>query len=87
MTKVSLNGTILAESNETVEVENNQYFPPSSVNKSFFSNSNTKTASYYDATVDGKTVKDIAWYYPKASEKAKKIEGYIAFYKNKVQIE
>ncbi|KAG6916032.1 hypothetical protein DXG01_008755 [Tephrocybe rancida] len=94
MTKVTLNGTTLAESSETVEIENNQYFPPSSVNTSLFSDSETHTvcpwkgtASYYNATVDGKTVEDIAWYYPQASEKAKSIKGYVAFYKNKVQFE
>ncbi|RDB15280.1 hypothetical protein Hypma_004797 [Hypsizygus marmoreus] len=94
MTKVSLNGTVLAESNDTVMVENNHYFPPSSVNTSLFSDSNTSTvcpwkgtASYYNATIDGTTVNDVAWYYPKASDKAKSIEGYIAFYKNKVTIE
>lgn len=40
-----------------------------------------RTASYYDVTVDGDTVADVAWYYPRASEKAKNIEGYVAFYK------
>ncbi|KAG6889884.1 hypothetical protein C0995_013859 [Termitomyces sp. Mi166 len=59
MVKVTLNGTTLAESTETVVVENNHYFPPSA----------------YRLSVEG------------ASEKAKSIEGYIAFYKNKVQIE
>jgi uncharacterized protein (DUF427 family) len=41
----------------------------------------SRTASYYDVTVDGNTVKDVAWYYPETFEKAKYIEGYIAFYK------
>ncbi|KAG7089747.1 hypothetical protein E1B28_011401 [Marasmius oreades] len=92
--KVTLNGTVLADSNETIAVENNHYFPPSSVKKEFFADSNTSTvcgwkgtASYYNANVDGKTVKDIAWYYPNAMEKAKNIENYIAFYKNKVTSE
>ncbi|KAF7346118.1 DUF427-domain-containing protein [Mycena sanguinolenta] len=92
--KVSLNGTTLAESNATVVVENNHYFPPDSVKAELFSDSTTSTvcpwkgtASYYNATVGGDTVKDIAWYYPSTSEKAKNIEGYVAFYKNKVTIE
>ncbi|KAJ7459665.1 DUF427-domain-containing protein [Mycena latifolia] len=92
--KVSLNGTTIAESDETVVVENNHYFPPTSVKSEFFSDSNTSTtcpwkgkASYYNATVDGTSVKDIAWYYPETSEKAKQIKGYVAFYKNKVTIE
>ena len=40
-----------------------------------------RTASYYDVTVDGNTVQDVAWYYPKPLDKAKTIEGYVAFYK------
>lgn len=93
MTKIILNGTTLAESSDTIVVENNHYFPPDSVNTSLFSKSDTSsvcvwkgTASYYDVTVDGDTVVDVAWYYPRASEKAKNIEGYVAFYKNKVKI-
>jgi len=95
MVKVTLNGTVLAESTDTVIVENNHYFPPDSVDKSFLTDSDTSTvcpwkgvASYYNATV-GKdpTVKDIAWYYPNTYEKAKNIKGYVAFYKNKVSIE
>ncbi|KAJ7729653.1 hypothetical protein DFH07DRAFT_849629 [Mycena maculata] len=66
--KVTLNGTMLADSDETIVVENNHYFPPASVKTEFFSESNTSTtcpwkglASYYNATVDGNNVKDIAW--------------------------
>ncbi|ESK85008.1 uncharacterized protein Moror_15746 [Moniliophthora roreri MCA 2997] len=89
--KVTLDGNVLAESDETVVIEGNHYFPPSSIKKEYFTDSSTSTvcpwkgtASYYDAKVDGKTVKDIAWYYPQTFEKAKNIEGYVAFYKNKV---
>ncbi|KAK7014092.1 hypothetical protein VNI00_019414 [Paramarasmius palmivorus] len=92
--KATLNGNVLAESNETVVVEGNHYFPPSSIKKEYFTDSSTSTvcpwkgtASYYDASVDGNTVKDIAWYYPSTFEKAKHIEGYVAFYKNKVTFE
>ncbi|KAJ7935448.1 DUF427-domain-containing protein, partial [Mycena leptocephala] len=77
----TLNGTTLAQSDSTVVVENNHYFPPDSVKSEFFSDSNTSsvcpwkgTASYYNASVGGSTVKDIAWYYPAASDKAKNIE-------------
>ncbi|KAF8208729.1 DUF427-domain-containing protein [Mycena galopus ATCC 62051] len=93
MTKVTVNGTTIAESTSTVVVEGNHYFPPDSL-KIEFSDSTTSTvcpwkgtASYYNATIDGKTINDIAWYYPSASQKAKNIEGYVAFYKNKVTIE
>ncbi|KAF9049539.1 DUF427-domain-containing protein [Hymenopellis radicata] len=92
--KVTLDGTVLAESNDTIVIENNHYFPPSSVKQELFSDSNTSskcpwkgTAAYYNAQVDGKTINDIAWYYPQPLEKAQSIAGYVAFYKNKVQIE
>ncbi|KAJ7212304.1 DUF427-domain-containing protein [Mycena pura] len=91
--KVTLNGTTLAESENTVVVENNHYFPPSSIDLELFSKSDTSTvcawkgtASYYNATVDNVTVNDVAWYYPEASKEAANIKGYVAFYKNKVTI-
>ncbi|KAL1711045.1 hypothetical protein EV121DRAFT_250745, partial [Schizophyllum commune] len=86
--KATLNGTVLAESDNTTVVEGNHYFPPESIKKDLFKPSNTTThcpwkgnASYYNVEVDGNTVKDAAWYYPNASEKAKNIENYVAFYK------
>ncbi|KAK7048194.1 DUF427-domain-containing protein [Favolaschia claudopus] len=92
--KVTVDGTTIAESDNTVVVEGNHYFPPDSVKKELFSDSNTSTvcpwkgtASYYNANVGGKDIKDIAWYYPSAYDKAKNIEGYVAFYKNKVTIQ
>ncbi|KIL66819.1 hypothetical protein M378DRAFT_103035, partial [Amanita muscaria Koide BX008] len=88
MPKVTFNGRVLAESSDTKVVEGNHYFPPSSINKDYFSDSATHTvcpwkgtASYYNVSVDGQTIKDAAWYYPNASDKAKSIEGYVAFYK------
>ncbi|KAJ3504640.1 hypothetical protein NLJ89_g7833 [Agrocybe chaxingu] len=94
MVQVTLDGNVLAESNDTIVIEGNHYFPPGSVKTSLLGKSDTSTvcpwkgtASYYDAVVDGKTVKDIAWYYPSTiTDKAKPIEGYVAFYKNKVTI-
>ncbi|KAJ7069959.1 DUF427-domain-containing protein [Mycena amicta] len=92
--KVVLNGKVLAESDNTIVVEGNNYFPPAAVNTEYFTDSSTSTvcpwkgtASYYNANVDSNVVKDVAWYYPEASEKAKNIEGYVAFYKNKVTFE
>ncbi|KAL7280067.1 hypothetical protein ACG7TL_006482 [Trametes sanguinea] len=95
MVKVTLNGTVLAESDNTKIVEGNHYFPPDAVNTAALSPSNTHTtcpwkgvASYYDATIGGKTVvNDVAWYYPETKEKANDIKGYVAFYKNKVNFE
>ncbi|BGO97283.1 hypothetical protein NBRC10513v2_001203 [Rhodotorula toruloides] len=67
--------------------------PPSDVKREFFTDSQTHTtcgwkgvASYYNADVNGKKVSDVAWFYPQAKDKAKDIEGYVAFYKNKVEI-
>ncbi|KZP31436.1 DUF427-domain-containing protein [Athelia psychrophila] len=93
MVKVTLNGTVLAESDKTVVVENGHYFPPDAVRTDLFTDSKTSTvcgwkgtASYYNASVDGKTVNDIAWYYPAPKDAAENIKGYVSFYKNKVTI-
>lgn len=81
-------GQILAESDDTVVVEGNHYFPPSSIKKEFYNPSETKsvcpwkgTASYYSLNVDGAENADAAWYYPETSELAKNIKGYVAFWK------
>lgn len=86
--KAIWNGQVLAESNETIVVENNHYFPASSINKAFFKDSDTQStcpwkgvASYYTLDVDGKRNEDAAWYYPNAKDAAKKIEGYVAFWR------
>ncbi|KAF3887055.1 MULTISPECIES: DUF427 domain-containing protein [Nostocales] len=88
MPKAIWNGAVIAESNDTVVVEGNHYFPPSAVNKEYFKESDTHTtcpwkgvASYYSIEVDGQLNKDAAWYYPSAKDKAKNIEGYIAFWR------
>jgi uncharacterized protein (DUF427 family) len=86
--KATWKGKILAESDDTVVVEGNHYFPPDSINAEFFQPTETHTvcgwkgtASYYDIVVDGETNGDAAWYYPEAKEDAKEIEGYVAFWK------
>ena len=86
--KAIWNGKILAESNKTIVVENNHYFPPSAINRDFFKQSQTHPtcpwkgeASYYDLVVDEEINKDAAWYYPETSELARNIKGYIAFWK------
>lgn len=94
MPKAIWNGTVLAESDKCEVVENNQYFPADSINEQYFKDSNTHTtcpwkgtASYYTIEVDGQQNKDAAWYYPEAKDKAKNIEGYVAFWKGvKVEI-
>lgn len=86
--KAVWNNQVLAESDNTVVVENNHYFPPESIDKAFFKESKTHTtcpwkgeASYYTVSVEGKENKDAAWFYPTTSELAKNIEGYVAFWK------
>jgi len=86
--KAIWNNTVIAESNETVVVENNHYFPANSINKDFFKESTTHSncpwkgiASYYTIEVDGKENVDAAWYYPEVSELAKGIKGHVAFWK------
>ncbi|MEM1337486.1 MAG: DUF427 domain-containing protein [Bacteroidota bacterium] len=86
--KAIWNDTVIAESNATIVIEGNHYFPPESIKKEFFATSATHTtcpwkgeASYYSLEIDGKTNTDAAWYYPEASALAKQIEGYVAFWK------
>ena len=86
--KAIWNGQIIAESNETIVIENNHYFPPESIKEQFFKPSSTHTncpwkgkASYYSLNVNGEENTDAAWYYPETSELAKQIKGYIAFWK------
>ena len=86
--KAIWNGAVIAESNKTVVVEGNHYFPADSIKKEYFAPTETHTvcgwkgtASYYNVIVDGETNKDAAWYYPDTKSDAKNIEGYIAFWK------
>ena len=91
--KAIWNNTIIAESDATVEVEGNQYFPPQSLNRQFVEESDTHTtcgwkgvASYYSLKVNNQSNKDCAWYYPEPTQEAKKIKGYVAFWRG-VQIQ
>ena len=81
-------GEVLAESDATLVVEKNHYFPPESINKEFFTPSDLHTicgwkgkASYYHINVGTEQNQNAAWYYPKTKELAKNIEGYIAFWR------
>ena len=82
------NGAVVAESDETIVVEGNHYFPASALKMQFFQPSNTTTtchakgqASYYHIEVEGKKNTDAAWYYATPKESAKRIAGYVAFWK------
>lgn len=91
--KAIWNGKVIAESNETLNIEGNQYFPETSIIKEYFIPNETHTvcpwkgkASYYTLNVDGQKNPDAAWYYPEPSPLASKIKNYVAFWKG-VQVE
>jgi len=81
------NGTVVAESDHTVVVEGNHYFPPQDV-RSEYLKPNARhsvcpwkgTASYYDVVVDGERNNAAAWYYPKPSQAAAQIKDHVAFW-------
>ncbi|MFQ6022568.1 MAG: DUF427 domain-containing protein [Acidiferrobacterales bacterium] len=85
--KAIWNNATLAESDSTIVVEGNHYFPLDSIAKEFFEKSDKHTtcgwkgvASYYHVIVDGKRNNDAAWYYPEPKDAAKEIEDYVAFW-------
>lgn len=91
--KAVWNNQVLAESNDTIVVEGNHYFPPDTIKKEYFQQSTQHTtcpwkgeASYYSVKVDGETNENAAWYYPDPKEAAENIKGYIAFW-NGVEVE
>ena len=82
------NGTVLAESGDTVVVEGNHYFPRSAVKADVLVDSDTTsvcpwkgTASYHSVVVDGQVNEDAAWYYPAPKPEAAQIQDRIAFWK------
>jgi uncharacterized protein (DUF427 family) len=82
------NGAILAESDDTVVVEGNHYFPPSAVVDEYFVPSETHTicpwkgeASYRSVVVDGQRNDDAAWFYPAPKDAAKQITDRVAFWR------
>ena len=86
--KAVWNGVVIAESNETVVVEANHYFPFESVRREYLEKSETTThcpwkgdANYYSLVVDGKSNTDAAWYYDLPKEKASQIRGRVAFWR------
>lgn len=78
----------LAESDDTVIVEGNHYFPPDSIKRELFRASETHTecpwkgtASYYDVLVGDEVNKDAAWFYPQPKDAAKEIKDHVAFWR------
>lgn len=86
--KAIWNGAVLAESDHTVVVEGNHYFPADAINQEYFKASGHHTtcpwkgeASYHTLQVGSSTNENAAWYYPAPKDAAKNIAGHIAFWK------
>ncbi len=89
--KATWNGAIIAQSDDTIVVEGNHYFPADSLNRAHFSASDTHTscpwkgeASYYHVNVDGHLNRDAAWFYPDPKSAAANIKDRVAFWKGLV---
>ena len=92
--KAVFKGVLLAESDHTVVIEGNHYFPPDSVNQEYLQGSDrTSTcpwkgrASYYNISAGGDVAANAAWYYPQPKEAAAEIKDHVAFYTSKVTVE
>lgn len=82
------NGTVIAESDDTIVVEGNHYFPAYSLKSEYVEATDTHTlcawkgmASYYTVNVDGVANKDAVWYYPKPTPLARKVKDRVAFWR------
>jgi uncharacterized protein (DUF427 family) len=90
MATATWNGTVIAQSDDTVVVEGNHYFPKDSVSATLSDSATTSicpwkgTASYYSVEVDGAKNADAAWYYPEPKDAAKEIKDRVAFWKGVV---
>lgn len=87
MSKATWHGVTLAESDQCIVVEGNQYFPADAVKREYLETSDTHStcpwkglASYYSVKVDGAVNTDAAWYYPAPKDAAKEIKDYVAFW-------
>lgn len=87
MATATVDGTIIADSETTVVVEGNHYFPPDSIDWSYFDKAELTTgcpwkgtASYYSITVGDTTLSDVAWTYHEPKDAAAEIKDHIAFY-------
>jgi uncharacterized protein (DUF427 family) len=86
--KATWNGKVIAQSDDTVVVEGNHYFPEAALDRQFVTFSNHKTscpwkgqASYYSLIVDGELNIDAVWYYPEPKPEADMVKGRVAFWK------
>ncbi len=87
MKTATWNGAVLAQSDETIVVEGNHYFPPESLNIEYFKETDTHSmcpwkgkGSYYTIEVNGRKNEDAAWFYKHPSELAKEIKDHVAFW-------
>lgn len=87
MATATFNGQVIAESDETIVIEGNHYFPPSSIRSEYFTEHDRTTfcgwkgtANYYTVTVGDEQAEAAAWYYAEPMEKAVQITDYVAFY-------
>lgn len=88
MAKAIWNGTVVAESDATVVVEGNHYFPPDSIRREYFRDSTHTSvcgwkgaASYMSLEVEGETNENAAWTYPEPKAAAEEIAGHVAFWR------
>ncbi|HZN09171.1 MAG TPA: DUF427 domain-containing protein [Pyrinomonadaceae bacterium] len=86
--RATWNGATIAESDDTIVIEGNHYFPRDAIRQEYFQPSNTHTicpwkgeASYFNVVVNGETNKDAAWYYPDPKPAAREIKDYVAFWR------
>jgi uncharacterized protein (DUF427 family) len=86
--KATWEDTILAESDRTIVIEGNHYFPPDSIKRQYFAPSDMHTtchwkgiANYYHVQVGDKSNPDAAWYYPEPKEAARSITEHVAFWR------
>jgi uncharacterized protein (DUF427 family) len=88
MVQARWNGAVIADSDDTVVVEGNHYFPPEAVDTALLRPSDTTsvcpwkgTAHYHTLAVGGQENRDAAWFYPETKPKADNLRGRIAFWK------
>jgi len=93
MARAIWNGKVIAESDQTLEVDGNVYFPESSLKREYLRPSSTTStdpakgqARYMSLVIDGQDNQDAAWYYPDPKPAARRIKGYVAFWRG-VEVE
>jgi uncharacterized protein (DUF427 family) len=93
MKKATWNGAVIAQSDKTVVIEGNHYFPPESLMKEYFIETETHStcpwkgvASYYNIEVNGEVNEDAAWFYKQPGDLAKEIKDHVAFW-NGVEVQ